>query len=629
MKVPALVFLLLSVTLSGCFGGNGGADQAEEEATPTLPQDLTMDDAEVVSYNETTVVWRWTGVVRGPYFDVPLESAETRFDMPAGLRLGLTATIEVEDQSGLGESVELSILDGEDAAWCAIHTYESVTCHGTTDAHVEDSRWVVRVEPNYAPETPFELILRLTTELPESTVLDASGLPGCDEPLLDERIRMREIDAATDPNDPDRMALAIIATPPPFRDDPPSDWQMWDALARTEDGGQSWEFAMLPGWPGDTQSEPSAFHGAQILSDPIVMFLDDGTLLYSGIIVRESTSHLFVSRFAPGEMVPESTAILARGALATQGPLHQVPTPFGSLFTEKQQMALDPDTGNVYVAWEWRTTAATIGATSLVVTSTDGGRTWSDPVDLVSHGPTGRAERAEEAHQFPFPFVTPDGRVHVVWAESKSGALYQATSTDQAATFDEPRKLLDTERPGFPSVAVDRTGGPHDGTVYVAWWDNLDGTGSDVWLIKTMDNGTTWTDPVRVNQDPPGSENSRFYTTITVEPDGAVAILYMDERNAAGGGQYSAYVARSTDGGRSWNETRLAGEATDPDRVENSAEQPEYPLFPTRRTRVGDYNGLTWTENGLLAVWQDGRDGTSEVPYSTAWMCLLETRGDA
>jgi hypothetical protein len=55
----------------------------------------------------------------------------------------------------------------------------------------------------------------------------------------------------------------------------------------------------------------------------------------------------------------------------------------------------------------------------------------------------------------------------------------------------------------FPSIDVDRTEGPRRGWIYVAWADQrttAPGSGTpDILLIKSTDNGATWSSPVRVN----------------------------------------------------------------------------------------------------------------------------------
>ena len=54
-----------------------------------------------------------------------------------------------------------------------------------------------------------------------------------------------------------------------------------------------------------------------------------------------------------------------------------------------------------------------------------------------------------------------------------------------------------------PTLAVDRTNGPFRGWLYVVWNDTRNGD-ADVYLTSSPDRGTTWTAPVRVNDDDVG-----------------------------------------------------------------------------------------------------------------------------
>jgi len=100
-----------------------------------------------------------------------------------------------------------------------------------------------------------------------------------------------------------------------------------------------------------------------------------------------------------------------------------------------------------------------------------------------------------------------------------------------------------------------------------------------------------------------------------VEPDGAVAIVYMAQ--VSGANDWQAFVARSIDGGRTVTAYQVSSASTDPACFNNQ---------PSFLTHLGDYLGISYNRDGVVAVWQDGRNCSSEMPYSEAWMAHLPTR---
>ena len=57
----------------------------------------------------------------------------------------------------------------------------------------------------------------------------------------------------------------------------------------------------------------------------------------------------------------------------------------------------------------------------------------------------------------------------------------------------------------------------------------------DVHFIRSTDGGTTWSAPVRVNDDPIGNGKVQFLTWMAVDPtDGSVNVIFYDRRSGAG-----------------------------------------------------------------------------------------------
>ncbi|HKK07520.1 MAG TPA: sialidase family protein, partial [Gemmatimonadota bacterium] len=101
---------------------------------------------------------------------------------------------------------------------------------------------------------------------------------------------------------------------------------------------------------------------------------------------------------------------------------------------------------------------------------------------------------------------------------------------------------------GYPSLEVD----PRSGRLFVTWVDRSAGE-SDVYLTTSGDGGATWSDPVRVSGDPPGSGLEHFFAWSSVDPvTGAyVAGYYRSVPDSAGALRYT--LAWSADGGRTFS----------------------------------------------------------------------------
>ncbi len=115
-------------------------------------------------------------------------------------------------------------------------------------------------------------------------------------------------------------------------------------------------------------------------------------------------------------------------------------------------------------------------------------------------------------------------------------------STDGGVTFGDSIKLADDFDINYPTGVTTRPdciargqarfrrvlsnscfrvnayGGPAvapDGTLYLVWSDNRNSNNvhsdTDVFLARSRDGGDTWSDTIRVNQDPVGSGRDQFF----------------------------------------------------------------------------------------------------------------------
>jgi hypothetical protein len=196
--------------------------------------------------------------------------------------------------------------------------------------------------------------------------------------------------------------------------------------------------------------------------------------------------------------------------------------------------------------------------------SRDGGKSF-EPCFKISDRP-GTCRDDSDTVEGAMPTVGPRGEVYVVWA-GPQGLVFKK-STDGGDSFSKEKVIdkmpggWDSPAPGvprhngMPATMVDLSRGPHRGTIYVNWIDKRNGD-LDVFLISSRDGGETWSEPVRVNDDPKGNGKDQLFTWMAVDPaDGSINIVFYDRRNLKGT-MTGLTLARSVDGGKSFVNYRI------------------------------------------------------------------------
>jgi hypothetical protein len=262
-----------------------------------------------------------------------------------------------------------------------------------------------------------------------------------------------------------------------------------------------------------------------------------------------------------------------------------------------------PYRGSVYLAW---TRFTRYGSDSpddssfiYLVSSHDGGRSFSRPLRLPAGG--GDALDGDDTVEGAVPAAGPDGTVYMAWSGPRG--IEFSRSPDGGSTWTPARTVLDQpggwdieiaglgRANGMPVTAVDVSNSPDRGTVYINWADLRNNGGrdgdADIFISRSSDGGETWSEPLRVNQDPLGNGRDQFFTWMSVDPvDGSVNIVYYDRREGDGSGVH-VYLARSVDGGRSFTEHKISAE----------------PFEPNPNLFFGDYNGISAYGGRVACLW--------------------------
>ena len=238
--------------------------------------------------------------------------------------------------------------------------------------------------------------------------------------------------------------------------------------------------------------------------------------------------------------------------------------------------------------------------------STDGGRSWPDEPTPVSPP---EQELVIGVHvvadtQDPHTF-------YAVWLEYLSGLLdgsetntfYFSKTTDGGQSWSEatpvqrivplpnvfPRQSF--RNLSLPIMAV----GPNS-ELYLTYADynpaplpgDEDGMQADIKLTASRDGGTTWSAPERVNRDRTNADQFQQYVRAT--PGGQLNVSFFDRRldlpeppNHPGNFFIDTWLARSSDEGASWSETRVSHDSWNPS---------INPPLSVSGEFIGDYQGL-------------------------------------
>ncbi|MDP4280850.1 MAG: T9SS type A sorting domain-containing protein [Bacteroidota bacterium] len=306
-----------------------------------------------------------------------------------------------------------------------------------------------------------------------------------------------------------------------------------------------------------------------------------------------------------------------QGATWSQIQVAPCPSGFNSLL-DKNHMMIDnssssPYVGNLYDAW------TSFGGSAdnqiQVSRSITQATSWESPVTVST------AVNAGSHNQGVNIQTGPNGEVYIAWTiydswPSDEKAIGFCKSTDGGITYAPAIRAI-TNLKGirnsgvtpnmrvnsFPSMAVDKSNGPRRGWIYIVWTNHGvpgQNTGSDIdcYMIRSTDQGNTWSTPIRINQGPSGVGKQAYLPWITCDPaTGYLGVVFYDNRNTSAT-QVETYIATSKDGGNTWTDMKVSDVSFTPSPIPNLA-----------TGYMGDYLGITSYNSMFYPTWTDNRLG--------------------
>ncbi len=177
----------------------------------------------------------------------------------------------------------------------------------------------------------------------------------------------------------------------------------------------------------------------------------------------------------------------------------------------------------------------------------------------------------------------------------------------------QPDRSVDAEA----NLAWDRSGGPHNGRVYLVWTQEVksESDDMDIEFQYSDDDGATWTPAVRLNDD--AGTNSQVNPSIAVDQStGDVAVSWLDARNDLGRGGPGDTDGVPNDDIEIWATYSLDGGIT------------VVPNFQVSRGAsnavdaqsffdYGDYTHAAFASHLFYPAWSDNSNSTGNNPDGT------------
>ena len=372
---------------------------------------------------------------------------------------------------------------------------------------------------------------------------------------------------AVDPNNPARIAIG---------------WRQFDTVESdfrqagwgySQDVGRTWTF------PGSLT--PGVFR-----SDPVLASDADGNFYFYSL-TKDFTCDLFKS---------------TDGGATWASP---VPA-FGG---DKAWMAIDRTDGigrgNLYFAWS----PGPFGCCGWnnFTRSTDGGLSVLEPMTVPENprlgtltvGPTGKLYIAGGGSRWPQVARSSDAQDPTATPSFDQLSFVYLGGTTAGYEGPNPGGML-----GQVWIASDHSNGSTRGNLYLL--SSVEPLGLDpleLMFARSTDDGLTWSEPLRVNDDPIDSNAWQWFGTMSVAPTGRIDVVWNDTRNSGAVNLSELYYSFSMDGGVTWSQN-----------------VPVSPMFDSfvgwpRQEKLGDYYHMTSDNTGANLAYAATFNGEQDVYF--------------
>jgi len=263
------------------------------------------------------------------------------------------------------------------------------------------------------------------------------------------------------------------------------------------------------------------------------------------------------------------------------------------------------DRGSIYIA-----------SYSYLTRSSDGGYSFIPFVRIEDSDP----KTPSTPLKYPTLSVASDG---VLYITGMPGHVLRSTNagySNQIPTFDYLGLV-----PGFSSFAPLARFVPNpaglNGQIWIATHRSTGATRSNVYIggpfvptpqaaeldmviSRSTDDGTTWSDPIRINDDPENSGAWQWFGMISVAPNGRIDVAWNDTRNSGVPNVSELYYTYSTDGGETF--------------APNIPVSPPFDTavgFPYDNPKIGDYYHMVSDNLGVNIAYAATFNGEQDIYF--------------
>ena len=282
---------------------------------------------------------------------------------------------------------------------------------------------------------------------------------------------------------------------------------------------------------------------------------------------------------------------------------------------DKEWSVVNPINDNIYLTWtefdKYGSKDKEHRSRILFSKSTDGAKTWSNTKVLSEL--EGNAIDDDKTVEGAVPAIGIDGEIYVSWAFNDK--IYFDKSFDDGETWlekdievcNQPNgwdfNVPDISRVnGMPVTCVDLSNSKYKGTIYINFSDQRNGEdNTDIFLVKSTDNGKTWSIPLKVNTDI--TKTHQFLTWMSVDPKTGYIYIVFYDRSKHNDSRTDVVLAVSKDGGKSFTNKTIS----------------EKPFIPSTKIFFGDYNNISVYNGVIRPIWTAYYNNKLSV-----WTCLIE-----
>jgi hypothetical protein len=294
---------------------------------------------------------------------------------------------------------------------------------------------------------------------------------------------------------------------------------------------------------------------------------------------------------------------------------------------DKEFIDVNPTTGRVIISWSNFTNVSGIVEISTAYSNnimTGSPPTWSGRT-VLNPGRT-----TFDTGSMPRFVPGLSNEAYVVWStasfsafanniafsrSSSNGTVWSAPQKLNAADFFSVDQILGNDRiNSFPAMDVDKSGGPNNGHIYVAYARNDNKDGGDIAFQRSVDGGVNFSAPVLLNSRP-AADRSQWFPYVSVDQStGRVSVIYFDQGIATSGDLTEVTWIYSDDGGTTWSKPSPLTDRPFHAGYGNDTSQPNLGDYLGTASQGGDlYAAFPAIPN--VALFTDGEPTDTSFPY--------------